>query len=219
MARFADELAAAGGALFAAAADRNKEALLAMLEPRLPKGCAVLEVASGTGQHAVYLAPRLRVSSWQPTDLEAAHVASCDARAAALASSSKVESVCIQRARPLNVMEWPEWAACSAFDAVLCCNMVHIAPLAATGALLAGASRALRPGGVLYVYGPFLVEGEPTTASNAAFDAKLRGMDPEYGLRDVGALELQAATVGLKLTERIGMPANNLTLVLAKPLA
>jgi len=115
--------------------------------------------------------------------------------------------------KALDVCAWPKWLAAGEFDVVFSVNLVHIAPPTATDGLLTGAAAALRKGGRLMMYGPFLVGGKPTTESNAAFDAKLKGMDPRFGLRDADAIKSKAAEQGLRLLATQDMPSNNLFMV------
>jgi SAM-dependent methyltransferase len=187
------------------AADRNKGPLLDVLQRLLPARAAVLEIASGTGQHAQHLAAAMPGWSWQPTEAEPLALAAIDARCAGLSN--------VLPPRLLDVLQpgWPEAAA--GFDAVLCANLVHIAPWPVCAALMQGTARALRPGGVLLLYGPFLVDGVDTAPGNIAFDADLRARNPAWGLRRLEDVAATALAAGLVLEERVAMPANNLSLV------
>ena len=183
----------------APAVARNRDPLLAARRPLLHQSGLVLEVASGSGEHVAHFAPALPDLTWQPSAPLVEERASIDAWCAGLPN--------VRPALTLDVMalSWPIDQA----DAVLCVNMIHIAPRAATLALLAGAAGILAPGAPLILYGPFLQAGVPTAQGNLDFDAKLRAENPAWGLR---ALEAVA-----KAAERFGppqitpMPANNLT--------
>ena len=187
---------------------RNREPILAVLDRVLPEQGFVLEIASGTGEHATYFAPRLPGVIWQPTDRDAASLDSIAAWTAELAATN---------VRPPLVLDvcastWPVESA----DAIFCANMIHIAPWEAALGLLAGAGRILPVGGVLVLYGPFMVDHRHTAPSNAAFDESLRARDPAWGVRDLGEVTEVARTHGLALLERIEMPANNLMVVLER---
>ena len=158
----------------------------------------MLEVASGTGEHAAYFAAALPWSTWQPSDPDPASRASIDSHCLGLAN--------VRTALALDAAGvWPNLQA----DIVLCINMVHISPWAATLGLVAGAAGVLQPGGRLILYGPYLEHGE-TAPSNHAFDARLRGENPAWGLRDLSVVTAAAHAAGFAppLVER--MPANNL---------
>ena len=191
---------------FSPAAERNREPVLDMLDRMLPAQCRVLEIASGTGQHAQHFARSRPGWHWQPTDADAQALPGIAARCAALAN--------VATPLHLDVLEqpWPT-AASVPFDAVYCANMLHIAPWPSCAALMNGAALCLEPRGVLLVYGPFIVDGEPTAASNSAFDASLRARNAAWGLRQLSDVRAAARVAGLRLDERIAMPANNLTLV------
>ncbi|MBR0655211.1 DUF938 domain-containing protein [Plastoroseomonas arctica] len=185
---------------YAPATLRNRDPILAALRRLLPASGTVLEIASGTGEHAVFFAARLPSVAWQPSDPGAAERASIDAHAADAALPN------LRPALALDVTA-PAWAIARA-DAVLCCNMIHIAPWAATLGLMAGAARVLGPGAPLLLYGPFRQTGVPTAPSNEDFDASLRARDPSWGLRDLDAVT--ASAKGFMREAVIPMPANNL---------
>ena len=187
------------------AAERNKAPILAVLERVLPARAAVLEIASGTGQHAAHFAAAQPGWDWQPSDVDARSLAAIAAHASGVAN--------VRPALPLDVLAVPWPAAIGRFDAVYCANMIHIAPWATCGALMQGAARHLVDGGVLLLYGPYLVDGEATAPSNLAFDLDLRRRDASWGLRRLAAVVDEAARAGLAFEERIGMPANNFMLV------
>jgi SAM-dependent methyltransferase len=191
---------------FSPAAERNKAPVLGVLSQVLPGSARVLEIASGTGQHAAHFATSQPGWQWQPTDADEAALSGIAARCSGLAN--------VLPPLQLDVLAaaWP--AALGRFDAIYCANMLHISPWPTCEALMQGASRHLvEGGGVLVVYGPFIVDGEPTTQSNLAFDASLRARDPAWGLRRLAEVEAQAHRAGLALQRRFDMPANNLMLV------
>ena len=184
---------------------RNRDPILAVLRRVLPTQGTVLEIASGTGEHAVYFAAALPHLTWQPTDL------GVDARASVAAHRAAAQLPNLEAPLALDARA-PSWPVERA-DAVVSINMIHIAPWAAVEGLMAGAGRLLAPGGVLYLYGPFKEHGEHTAPSNAAFDASLRARDPRWGVRDRDEVAALAQRNRLKLVERVAMPANNLSLV------
>ncbi|MGY2047473.1 DUF938 domain-containing protein [Methylobacterium sp. JK268] len=194
-----------GDALTAPAVARNREPILAVLRRVLPPAGLVLEVASGSGEHAVHVAAALPGLSWQPSDPEPACLRSIAAHARAAGLPNLLPPLALD-ARDAG---WPLPRA----DAIVAINMIHIAPFAATEGLMRGADRLLPTGGLLVLYGPFTIDGAHTAPSNAAFDADLRGRDPAWGLRDVAAVAAEAGTRGLSLAECVPMPANNLILV------
>ncbi len=193
----------------APAADRNKEPILAELRPRLRDGARVLEIASGTGQHAVHVAAALPHVRWHPTDLDADALASI----AAWIDRTGLDNVAAPRR--LDVLE--DWGVDPAsFDAIFCANMIHISPPTTWPALLAGAARVLVPGGFLGLYGPFLVGGR-SAPSNFAFDQNLKSRDPSWGVRELDDLRAHAATLSLQVEAPVQMPANNLLVVFRRP--
>jgi SAM-dependent methyltransferase len=193
------------GALTSPSVARNREPILAVLRRVLPAGGIVLEIASGTGEHAMHFAAALPELTWQPTDRDPEARRSIAARRAAAVLPNLLPPLELDAAAP----SWPVERA----DAIVAINMIHIAPWSAAEGLMAGAARLLAPGGILYLYGPYQENGRQTAPSNAAFDASLRARDPEWGVRDVGAVAELAARHGLALAERVAMPANNLSLV------
>lgn len=191
--------------LYAPSAERNSEPILAVLSRVLPAGGVVLEIASGSGQHAARFARGLPHLNWQPTDADEG------ARASILSWSAEAGLPNLRPPLALDASA-PEWPVAAA-DAVVCINMVHIAPWSAAEGLFAGAGRVLPPGGVLYLYGPYRFEGAFTAPSNEAFDQSLRARDPRWGVRDVRDLEAEAASRGFVLSEVVAMPGNNHSLV------
>ncbi|MFL9861683.1 DUF938 domain-containing protein [Paraburkholderia madseniana] len=195
-------------------AERNREPILAVLREVLPATGRVLEIASGTGQHAICFAGALPGLDWQPSDIDA------DARAsiAAWVAHAGLANVRAPLALDVHRADWGVQTLdkVDQFDAVVCINMIHISPWSATEALFAGASRRLVGGGVLYLYGPYKRGGAQTSPSNDAFDQQLRSRDPAWGVRDMEAVVALGASVGLVCDEPIAMPANNFSLVFRK---
>lgn len=195
------------------AARRNRDPILAVLRRVLPAEGAVLEVASGSGEHAVWLAAHLPGLVFQPSDPEPASRASISAWIAREA----LPNVRAPLALDATEEDWALPAEIAArLVAVLCINMAHVAPWQATLGLLRGAGRLLRSGGVLYLYGPYKREGRHTAPSNAAFDASLRARDPESGVRDLEDVVAAAGRAGLTLASVEEMPANNLSTIFRK---
>ena len=188
-----------------APAERNRGPILAELQRLLPPQGSMLEIASGTGQHAAHFAAALPAWRWQPSDGDARSALSISAWCDGLAN--------VQPPLHLDVLAdtWPGVPA--AVDAIFCANLLHISPWATCPALMRGAARHLNVRGLLLLYGPYVVDGEPTVPSNQAFDADLRARDPAWGLRRLADVVQQAKAAGLQLRERVAMPANNLLLV------
>lgn len=187
------------------AADRNKDPILAVLREWLPAAGTVLEIASGTGQHVCHFAATLPGIRWQASEPDDA---SRDVLTARIEESG-VQNVAAPLA--LDVMQKP-WPVATRYDAILCINMVHISPWAATLALLDGAARHLADAGKLILYGPYLEDGT-AAPSNLDFDASLKRRNAHWGLRALEDVTAEAAARGLLRRQRVQMPANNLTLV------
>lgn len=188
----------------APAAARNCGPIAAVLRDWLPSSGHVLEIASGTGEHALAFAAAFPALTWQPSDPDP------DARASIAAWREEEGTGNLLPPLDLDVLS-PDWPIGTA-DAVLAINLVHISPPQASGALPAGAARLLPAGAPLILYGPWRVQGEPLAPSNLLFDESLRARNPGYGLRELTAFAAAAATHGLRLAERRAMPANNLML-------
>jgi SAM-dependent methyltransferase len=188
----------------APATERNREPIRLVLARELPASGAVLEIASGSGEHAVAFARAFPGVTWQPTDP--------DERALASIAAWRAEAALPNLAPPLQLDVTAPWPAVRA-DAMVCINMVHIAPWDAALALFAGAGRLLAPGALLFMYGPYRFGGAFTSPSNEAFDASLRARDPRWGVRDVDDLGAAAAEHGLALRDTVALPANNHALV------
>ncbi len=193
---------------FAPATQRNREPILAVLRDVFPKAGKVLEIASGSGEHAVHFARAFPALQWQPTDPADDARTSIDAWVAAEGVGN------ILPALPLDAAgdNWPVAQA----DAIVCINMIHISPWEATLGLMRGAARVLPEGAPLFLYGPYRREGHVIEPSNAAFDESLRSRDPRWGLRLLEDVSACADENGLALREVIEMPANNLSVVFMK---
>lgn len=191
----------------APAVARNRAPILEALRRVLPTRGLVLEVASGTGEHAAFFAAALPALTFQPSDPAAEGRASTDAWCGTLANVRP--ALALDAAAPET---WPLDRA----EAVLCINMAHIAPWAATLGLLRGAARLLPAGAPLVLYGPWIRAGVETAPSNLDFDADLRARDPEWGLRRLEDLAREAGALGFGAPEVVEMPANNVTIVLRR---
>ncbi|HEV3428329.1 MAG TPA: DUF938 domain-containing protein [Paraburkholderia sp.] len=198
--------------LTAPAAARNAAPILDVLRTALPVRGTVLEIASGTGQHAVHFAAALPGIDWQPSD--------ADPRARASIAAWRDHAGLANLRAPLDLdvrrEPWPVDAAIGSLAAIVCINMIHISPWEATIALMKGAGARVAPGGALVLYGPYRRNGAHTAPSNEAFDADLRARDPAWGVRDLEAVEALARAEGFVLEAVVPMPANNFTVVFRK---
>src|SRR5690606_13311310 len=197
------------GALASPAAARNQEPILEVLKAHMPARGKVLEIAAGSGEHAAHFAAALPGLQWTPSD------PSTEARASIAAWAEAAGLPNLQPAAALDVLDeagWPE----GPFNAVVCINMIHISPWAATEGLMRLAGRVLPVGGLLVTHGPYREAEVPLAPSNAAFDGSLKARDPAWGLRDRDAVAAAAKAEGLALTRRVEMPANNLMLLFRK---
>lgn len=202
----------ANGRRHAPATQRNREQILAVLTRVLPATAAVLEIASGTGEHAVFFAPALAPRSWIPSDPDPQARQSI----AAWRQAQPVSNL----ARPLALdVTQPRWweqvppLYVAPLGAIVAINLIHIAPWRACLGLLEGTAQLLLPGGILYLYGPYRQNGHHTAPSNEAFDQHLQAQNPDWGVRDQEAVVAIAHDQGLELVETVAMPANNLSLV------
>lgn len=186
--------------------ERNREPIRAVLAKHLPPGARVLELASGSGEHAVYLSNTLGVSHWQPSDP--------DLRARASIDAWRTEAAAVAPALALDVEhgEWPPLTV----DAVVCINMIHISPWSATVALMRRARSVLTSEGLLFLYGPYRRAEVETAPSNEAFDASLKARNPAWGLRDLAAVVDAARAEELSLVEVVEMPANNCSVIFSR---
>jgi hypothetical protein len=198
--------APAPGARVSPSTARNREPILQVLKPHLPLAGLVLEIAAGTGEHAIHFAAAAPGLWWQPSDHDPQALASIAAWRAQSALPNLLAPVRLDAKFPDR---WPVERA----DAIVNINMIHISPWSATRGLMTGAGRLLPAGGVLFLYGPYLERDAPTAPSNLDFDRNLKSRDPAWGLRDLADVTALAAEHGLRLSERVAMPANNLSLV------
>jgi SAM-dependent methyltransferase len=196
------------GRWFIASAERNKDPILAVLQRTLPRSGLVLEIGSGTGQHVIHFATAVPEVVWQPSDPDATLRESIRRRVADAGLSNVHEPIDLELCR----FPWPVARA----DAVVCINVIHVAPWSATQALMAGAADVLAPGGVLFLYGPYRRYGGHTAPSNESFDAQLRATEATWGLRDLETVVDLASERGLDLAEVVGMPANNFSVLFRK---
>lgn len=186
------------------ACERNRAPILAVLRDAFADCASVLEIGSGTGQHAVYFGAHLPHLVWQPSDLIEHH-----AGIRAWLSEAQLENVLPPLALDANGADWPQ----RQYDAVYTCNTLHIVSRETVERMFAGIARALPLNGVLAVYGPFNYGGDYTSASNARFDAWLKARDPASGIRDFENIDALARSYGFALAHDHAMPANNRTLV------
>lgn len=189
----------------APATARNSAAIADVLRKELPKTGSVLEIASGSGEHAIYLAREFPDLLWHPTDydfeaLDSIRAWTQETRLANIAPPQRLDA------------STPPWDV-PPVNAIFCCNMIHISPWAASEGLLRGAGEVLPENAPLILYGPFIEHGVETSESNLQFDASLKSRDPEWGLRDIADIDQLAKNEGLERTNRYTMPANNLTLI------
>jgi Protein of unknown function (DUF938) len=198
---------------YAPATQRNREPILAVLRRVLPASGVVLEVASGTGEHAVWIAANLPGLVIQPSDPDP------DNRASIAAWTGFTGVANVRPPLPVDVTA-PAWEAGEGIPAepaaILCINMIHISSWSAALGLMRGAGALLPPGGVLYLYGAYKRGGAHTAPSNASFDQSLRARDPDWGVRDLEAVTGAAERAGLAPESVIEMPANNLSVVLRR---
>jgi len=182
------------------ATGRNREPILQVLREWLPRSGLVLEVASGSGQHHAFFAGHFPELSWQPSDREEPQLSSIRAWGRDHANCRP----------PLTLDVLGDWPAIEA-DVVMCLNMIHISPWACTEALMRGVRGVLKPGGLLFLYGPYRIAGRHTAPSNQAFDARLRSRDPSWGVRDLEAVVEVASPLVHRAT--VAMPANNQSVI------
>lgn len=194
--------------LYAPAVSRNREPILAVLRPILPASGTVLEIASGSGEHIVHLAEALPDLVFQPSDLNHEALQSV----AAWIEARRLANVLPPIVLDASVLPWPGVSAV----AVICINMIHIAPWQAAIGLVTGAGSILPPGAPLYLYGPYKRTGVPTAESNQAFDRNLKDRDPNWGVRNLEAVADLARAAGFAAPEITEMPANNLSVVFRK---
>ncbi len=193
---------------YAPATLRNRDAIAEVLADWLPRSGTVVEVASGSGEHVVHFAAAFPRLNWQPSDPDPDALTSI----AAWSDEAAIPNIAPPLRLDAAARDWP----IARSDAILCINMVHISPWAATLGLFAGAARILPHGGPLILYGPYLEPGVATAESNLAFDVSLRSRDGAWGLRDTDDMRAVAAEAGFGFADRRAMPANNLMLLFRK---
>lgn len=206
---------------FASATQRNRQPILEVLLRVLPATGTVLEISSGTGEHAVFFAPRLSPRQWIPSDLDVAARASIAAWQQVEPAANLFPPIALDAGDAIWPLEYPELPeALQELDlhqfplrAIVNINMIHIAPWSACLGLMAGAGRLLPPDGILYLYGPFQREGSHTAPSNQEFDAMLKAQNPSWGVRHLEEVVAVAQNNGLSLKEAIAMPANNFSVI------
>jgi cyclopropane fatty-acyl-phospholipid synthase-like methyltransferase len=189
---------------YAEACERNRAPILAVLREVFADKASVLEIGSGTGQHAVYFGAELPHLAWQTSELRENH-----AGIMAWLAEAQLPNVQPPLELDVNRTDWPQ----QRYDAVFTCNTLHIVAWSAVERMFAGIARAVPPRGVLAVYGPFNHDGRYTSASNAQFDAWLKARDPASGIRDFANVDALARSYGFALEQDVAMPANNRTLV------
>ncbi|GAB4371747.1 MAG: DUF938 domain-containing protein [Elainellaceae cyanobacterium] len=207
----------------APATQRNREPILKVLLEVLPARGTVLEVSSGTGEHAVYLAPYLRPRQWLPSDLNPVARESILAWQQHSPSDNLHPPIALDASEPIWLVEQAKLPVLETLDlhlypitAIVNINMIHIAPWSACLGLMAGAGRILPAGGVLYLYGPYKQGGQHTAPSNAEFDQSLRSQNSAWGVRDLEEVIAAAQAEGLAFVKTDAMPANNLSVVFKK---
>jgi len=193
---------------FAPAASRNREPILTVFRERVSADARVLEIGSGSGEHAIHLCAALPGLDWQPSDPDPASRASI----AAWIAHARADNIRAPLDIDVLAARWGVEAR-APFDAIVSINMIHIAPWECALALLEGAARLLCEDGVLFLYGPFKRGGVHTAPSNAAFDERLRSENVQWGVRDLDEIVHEAAGRGLRFIEAVEMPANNLSVV------
>ena len=197
---------------YAVATQRNREPILKVLQKVLPSQGNILEIASGTGEHAVFFADQLPDCQWYPSDRDSA------LRASIIAWSKECPTANLHP--PLDIdarsQTWSIETAAIPIDAIVNINMIHIAPFSACEGLMAGAERILPQNGILYLYGPYQRAGKHTSESNAAFDRSLRDRDPQWGVRQLEDIIAVAEGANLAFQEIIAMPANNFSVIFSK---
>ncbi len=197
---------------YAPATQRNREPILAILSQVLLPGSNILEVASGTGEHAVYFASELESCRWIPSDANLASLESI----LAWKNANLVKNLDLPLSIDVTQNNWQQQVADRNINAIVNINMIHISPWLACLGLMEGAGRILPPGGLLYLYGPYKRNGEHTAPSNASFDRSLRDRNSLWGVRDLEAVIEAAAAQNLRLQQVIDLPANNLSVIFSR---
>lgn len=198
---------------------RNREPIAQVLRRYLAGDCQVLEIAAGTGEHAVYLSRQLAAAHWWPSDISADAIASINAWRGEADTAALHPALHLDVSRPFEETAQhllDAGVAVLRFDAIVCINMIHISPWQATEGLMRTAGALLDEGGLLYLYGPYRRNGQHTAPSNARFDEDLQSRDPHWGVRNLEDVCQLAAMQHLKLLDVVDMPANNLSVILQK---
>jgi hypothetical protein len=198
---------------YAPATQRNREYILEVLQQVLPAEGTILEIASGTGEHAVFFAPRLHPRKWLPSDPNPLACASIAAWSAQFPADNLYPALELDVRSQVWEVETNTLSITPPITAIVNINMIHISPWSACLGLMAGANRILPPDGILYLYGPYKQAGQHTAPSNAAFDESLRSQNPEWGVRDLDDVIAAANEQNFKLVQVYQMPANNLSVV------
>jgi hypothetical protein len=204
--------------LHAPAIGRNRDVLKEVFIRHMPKSGALVEVASGTGEHAYHIAPSLKPLLWQPTDIENTHLKSIDAWRMHLRDKALESSINILPAKRLDIMDGLESVSDinDEITAICAINLIHIAPFDVCERLMMHAGITLKPNGVLFLYGPYKKNGEHTSETNAAFDQSLKSRNSAWGIRDMETIHALADKNNFTISEVIPMPANNFSLVYRK---
>jgi SAM-dependent methyltransferase len=193
---------------YSPACERNKDVILDVLREVMPTTGTILEIACGPGQHAVHFASGFPEVKWQPSDIDPTSIASTRAWRDEAQLPNMLDPIMLDATHA----EWPIAHA----NGIVCCNMIHISPWDVTLGLLDGAARILPDDGILYTYGPYKIGGKHTAPSNEAFDQSLRSQNPEWGVRNLDDVALEARRRGLHLVKTAKMPANNFSVIYKK---
>lgn len=208
-------LTSPGDRQYAPATERNRDPILTILKRVLPPTGTILEVSSGTGQHAVYFAPRLAPRHWLPSDYSDDAISSIEAWRCDQPTDTLHPPIHLDAQAAVWPVETPDSPRLPPISAIVNINMLHISPWPVGLGLFAGAGRILPAGGILYLYGPFRVDGA-LVPSNTAFDLTLRQRNPAWGIRELSDVVEAADHQNLALIDQVSMPANNLSLVFRK---
>ncbi|CAD5977675.1 Methyltransferase-like 26 [Planktothrix tepida] len=203
---------------YAPATERNQQPILEVLKQVLPPTGTILEIASGTGQHAVFFAPQLQPRKWLPSEVNPILRESILAWQTDCPSDNLFPPLELDVQKSTWLVEDPDLKCLAEFPitAIVNINMIHISPWSACLGLMAGANRILPSGGILYLYGAYKQQGKHTAPSNEVFDTSLRLSNPEWGVRDLEAVIEIATLENLRLVGIISMPANNLSVIFEK---
>ena len=197
---------------YAPATERNREPILKVLSEVLFQNSKVLEIASGTGEHAVYFASKLPSCQWIPSDINPESRSSITA----WKNDSAIDNLSLPLSIDVTQDNWQSAVAKQQINSIVNINMIHIAPWQACLGLMKGAGEILPPSGILYLYGPYKRDGKHTAVSNANFDRSLGDRNPQWGVRDLEQVIEAAANANLKLQQVIEMPANNLSVIFSR---